>query len=119
MKWFWYCLKNYCTWDCRGHRREYACFNVTLIAIPILIGWFLPLHLLFKFLPIWIILGLLLLIPVVCSHIRRLHDLNWSGWWVILILLLDQLPLGGILFTLTLSLLPGSKGENRFGLLPY
>lgn len=111
--------ENYCTWDCRGDRREYACFNVTLIAIPALIEWFLPLHLLFKFLPIWIILGLLLLIPVVCSHIRRLHDLNWSGWWVILILLLGQLPLGGILFTLTLSLLPGSKGENHFGRLPY
>ncbi|WP_176691666.1 DUF805 domain-containing protein [Superficieibacter electus] len=118
MKWFWYCLKNYATWDCRGHRREYACFNVTLLAIPLLVELFLPLEYAVRLIPVWLILGVLFLVPVVCSHIRRLHDLNWSGWWVILILLLAQVPLGNLLFTLTLSLLPGTSGLNRFGAPP-
>ncbi|WP_312953066.1 DUF805 domain-containing protein [Superficieibacter sp.] len=118
MKWFWYCLKNYATWDCRGHRREYACFNITLAVISFLSTMLMPLDLLLNFVLIWLIVGVLLIVPVVCSHIRRLHDLNWSGWWTILIILLGMFPLGSILLTLTLSLLPGTQGMNRFGAPP-
>jgi uncharacterized membrane protein YhaH (DUF805 family) len=43
--------------------------------------------------------------------IRRLHDLNRSGWW----LLLSLIPLVNILFFLVLILWPGSKDGNNFG----
>lgn len=39
--------------------------------------------------------------------IRRLHDLNTSGWWSLLVII----PF----ITVILLLLPGSPGENRFG----
>ncbi len=42
---------------------------------------------------------------------RRLHDSNKSGWWQLLLLI----PSLGILALFILMLLPGTKGENRFG----
>ena len=43
--------------------------------------------------------------------IRRLHDIDKSGWFVILVvLLLPLLPL--------LCLVPGTKGSNRYGQIP-
>lgn len=42
---------------------------------------------------------------------RRLHDSNKSGWWQLIIFL----PSLGILVLFVLMLLPGTKGENRFG----
>lgn len=43
----------------------------------------------------WAVLGiaLLLLCPMLAMFVRRLHDVGWSGWWIIL--LLPALGLGG------------------------
>ena len=43
--------------------------------------------------------------------IRRLHDLDKSGWWLILSLV----PLVNIFFLLYLWLAPGTAGYNRYG----
>lgn len=48
------------------------------------------------------------------SDIRRLHDLNLSGTW----LLLYFVPLVNIFFVIYLLFAPGTKGENTYG-LPY
>lgn len=42
---------------------------------------------------------------------RRLHDSDKSGWWQLLIFI----PSLGILALFILMLLPGTKGDNRFG----
>ena len=42
--------------------------------------------------------------------VRRMHDTNRSGWW----LLLSLIPFGGLV-VLVFSLLPGTPGPNRFG----
>jgi uncharacterized membrane protein YhaH (DUF805 family) len=55
-----------------------------------------------------IILGLFL--PGLAVSVRRLHDTDRSGWW----LLLDFVPLGGIVL-LIFWCLPGTEGPNRFG----
>ena len=41
--------------------------------------------------------------------VKRLHDMNASGWFAFLFLL------GDFLFWLVLSLIPGQPGPNRFG----
>ncbi len=46
----------------------------------------------------------------VVLSVRRCHDLDWSGWLAVLIMV----PL----LNLALYLLPGSAGANRFGLQP-
>ena len=45
------------------------------------------------------------------NGVRRLHDIGWSGWWV----LLGPVPVAGWVLTFLLSSLPGQRTENRFG----
>jgi uncharacterized membrane protein YhaH (DUF805 family) len=48
----------------------------------------------------------------VCTTARRLHDTNRSGWLTTLALI----PAIGLpALTLSLLLLPGTSGDNRFG----
>jgi uncharacterized membrane protein YhaH (DUF805 family) len=44
--------------------------------------------------------------------IRRLHDIGWSGWLV----LLQFVPLGGLILFIC-TLLPSERGVNKHG--PY
>ena len=53
------------------------------------------------------------LIPVYAVGVRRIHDSDKSGWFV----LLSLIPLIG-LYVLVLLLQEGSKGKNRFGAKP-
>lgn len=62
----------------------------------------------------WLILAPLLLILMyvgICLGIKRLHDLNMVGWWI----LLTFVPIIGIFFSLYMYLWPGKKTANRFG----
>ena len=57
------------------------------------------------------------LIPFAVSIIiarRRLHDLNQSGWLVLVYLV----PLINLFFALYLLFAPGTKGSNQYGLQP-
>lgn len=56
---------------------------------------------------------LCMFIPVFLS-IQRLHDLNRSGWF----LLLYAIPLLNIALALALFLMPGSEGRNQYGAPP-
>jgi predicted CDP-diglyceride synthetase/phosphatidate cytidylyltransferase len=46
--------------------------------------------------------------------IRRLHDMNLNGWWV-MVTFLSAVPLISGIFHLTLFFWPGTKSMNRFG----
>ncbi len=48
-------------------------------------------------------------LPGIALSVRRLHDINWRGWW----LLIALIPFGGIL--VFVLLLMDSTGANRFG----
>lgn len=55
--------------------------------------------------------GLGALIFTICVGIRRLHDSNKSGWWI----LLCFIPYIGSLIFIILMVIPGTIGPNRFG----
>lgn len=57
------------------------------------------------------VFALLVLTPLVAVTIRRLHDIDRSGWWV----LIGAVPVLGNLALLVLCSLPGTEGHNRFG----
>tara|TARA_B100000686_G_C16175454_1_gene658366 strand:- start:89 stop:457 length:369 start_codon:yes stop_codon:yes gene_type:complete len=57
---------------------------------------------------------LVTLIPYLAVCVRRLHDTDRSGWW----LLLWFFPLIGLIWFIVLCCLKGSDGENRFGADP-
>lgn len=64
------------------------------------------------------IIALLMYLPAIyiallmCMQIiKRLHDINASGWWCILALI----PYVGVLFIIYLMFKKGTPGPNRFG----
>ncbi len=58
-----------------------------------------------------VIFALACIIPMLAVQVRRLHDTNRSGWW----LLIHFLPFLGALVLLIFFLLEGTAGPNRFG----
>jgi uncharacterized membrane protein YhaH (DUF805 family) len=57
------------------------------------------------------IFTLVIIIPAISVSVRRLHDVNRSGWW-----LLIELTVIGLLFPILYwSCKKGDEGENRFG----
>lgn len=61
--------------------------------------------------PIGLILNLALLIPGITVSVRRLHDVDRSGWWLFIILI----PLIGFFVLLYWYCKKGTDGSNRFG----
>lgn len=62
---------------------------------------------------VWTVVGVNL-ITSLAVQVRRLHDIDRSGWW----LLATLLPFIGFLIGLSYNLAPGNPGRNRFGRPP-
>ena len=60
---------------------------------------------------VFFLMMLALLIPSLAVSIRRLHDTNRTGWW----LLLGLIPFLGALVLLIFYLLDGTPGPNKYG----
>lgn len=58
--------------------------------------------------------GLAIILPSIGVSVRRLHDLDKSGWW----LLLSVIPVIGFLVLLFWYVQQGTPGQNRFGADP-
>jgi len=61
---------------------------------------------------------LVTLIPGIAVTVRRFHDRDMSGWWVLGFAVLGSLPYIGVLFSIAqivILALPGTRGVNRFG----
>ncbi len=57
------------------------------------------------------IASLILFLPSLAVLVRRLHDTDRSGWWV----LINVIPVIGWIVMLFFLLQPGSLGLNRYG----
>jgi uncharacterized membrane protein YhaH (DUF805 family) len=64
--------------------------------------------------PIYCLYALAVLIPSIAIAVRRLHDRDSSGWW----LLIAFIPFIGAIILLVWFCLPGTPGDNRFGSNP-
>lgn len=60
------------------------------------------------------IYALVSLIPFIALTARRLHDINKSGWWQLLILI----PIVGFIVLIVFYATVGTNGDNRFGADP-
>ena len=58
--------------------------------------------------------GLAIVVPSIGVGVRRLHDLDKSGWW----LLLSCIPVIGFLILVFWFIQQGTAGQNRFGADP-
>lgn len=58
------------------------------------------------------IVSLILIYPGLCIGIKRFHDRDKSGWWVLIALI----PLiGWIWYIIEVFFLPGTRGPNKYG----
>jgi uncharacterized membrane protein YhaH (DUF805 family) len=55
--------------------------------------------------------GLALLLPNISVSIRRLHDTDHSGWWI----LIGLIPIIGFIVLLVFYVREGDAGENKYG----
>ena len=102
------CYKKFFDFSGRASKSEYWWFQLYGIIIYVLLFVFQgDLALLFS------ILSIANTIPLWAAAVRRLHDTDKSGWWV----LISAIPFIG-LFIFVLLMSDGSKGKNRFGPKP-
>ena len=117
MHWYLEVFRKYAVFSGRARRQEYWIFflvsalvTIFLVVTEEFMGW--------KFEMDGDDLGFLstlyhiaIFIPYLAVTIRRLHDTDRSGWWVLIALI----PLVGAIVLLVLLMLTGTRGDNRFG----
>lgn len=108
MDWYLEALRKYADFDGRAGRTEYWMFSLFCFLIFFGLAFFVGVfgfgvRLLFLYI-------LAMIIPSFSVAVRRLHDTNKSGAWMLLSLIP---PIG--LVVLVLMLLEGDKGVNQYG----
>ena len=131
MKWITKCFKNYAVFNGRAGRNECTYFflfvtfvQVLFLSIDLWINWELPniYGLLFSidwvdgipWYPLFEISRLLTALPAFAVGVRRLHDLNKSGWWILLIFT----GIGIIPIVYWCCFLNSDEDDNQYGLSP-
>ncbi len=118
MNWYLQVLKKYAVFDGRAGQKEYWYFSLfsfiiicVLSVIDIATGTF----------NVNVGLGLLggiytlaVLIPGIAVSVRRLHDTDRSGWWLII----NAIPLIGVIVFLVFTARDGTPGDNQYGSNP-
>ena len=113
------CLQNYVGFAGRAPRSEYWYWTLFCALLGLVVGF------VFGFLAIILhdralyhvataAMELAILLPSLTVGIRRLHDINRSGWW----LLITFVPLAGGILLLVWFCTRGTTGQNRFGPAP-
>lgn len=115
MEWYLKVVRdNYANFQGRARRQEYwmyALINLIIVVILSIID-----TLIFNSGNNFIsgIYSLAVLIPGIAVSVRRLHDTDRSGWW----LLLSLIPIVGIIVLLVFMASEGDRANNRFGTNP-
>ncbi|TDQ24657.1 uncharacterized membrane protein YhaH (DUF805 family) [Raoultella sp. BIGb0149] len=124
------CFRKYATFRGRSARKEYAVFTVANFVLSAVLGLIPVIGGLFS---------LIIIIPGIAVAVRRLHDLNKSGWWLLapfLILIIGLIGVAGtveeggaaawvwlmvaggimsLVMSIWLLFARGTDGSNRFG----
>ena len=100
------CLKKYFVFQGRASRSEYWWFQL-IVSPSYFVSTILENEIGYFFLGI----TLFTLIPAISAGVRRLHDTNRSGFF----LLISFIPFIGGLVLLFFLIPEGTKGKNRFG----
>ncbi len=115
MQWYIDVLKKYAVFDGRARRKEYWMFVLFNVIISIILGildriigtdfgngssgWLSTIY------------SLAVLLPSIGVAIRRMHDTNRSGWWI----LINLIPCVGFIWFIVLAAQEGTVGDNQHG----
>ncbi len=123
MQWMLMPLRRYADFSGRSRRREYWSFVLFNLLIGVAVWALLAAtyaagmsetQMTMIMGPVFMLYGLVALvfiIPGIAVTIRRLHDTDRSGWFVLFALI----PLVGAIFLLVFYCEKGTRGPNRFG----
>jgi uncharacterized membrane protein YhaH (DUF805 family) len=110
MDWMLMPLRRYADFNGRSQRKEYWMFVLGYFLAMIVVGVVYAIsHLLGGI--IFCVLALGLFVPAIAVMIRRFHDQDKSGWFV----LLHLIPYVGGIIVLVFMCIEGTRGPNRFG----
>jgi uncharacterized membrane protein YhaH (DUF805 family) len=115
MEWALLPLKRYAEFTGRSRRKEYWSFFLLMLAVYIVVGMVDGMLGMGGMVggvygPLSLLAALFFLVPGIAVGIRRLHDTERSGWW----LLIGLIPLVGLVL-LYFFVLEGTKGPNSYG----
>lgn len=118
MNWYIGVLKKYAVFQGRARRSEYWFFvlfnvliSIALTVVDVVLGTFdaeTGVSLLSA------LYSLAVLIPSIAVSVRRLHDTDRTGWW----LLIALVPLIGLIVLLVFMFLDSEPGDNKYGANP-
>ena len=105
-------LERYAQFQGRAGRAEYWWFVLANFIVVLVLNVLGRASTLFSI--VSAIYGLALLIPGIAVAIRRLHDTNRSGWWI----LIGLIPLVGFIILIVFLATEGDRTQNQYGPLP-
>ncbi|AXJ00478.1 Uncharacterized membrane protein YhaH, DUF805 family [Cyclonatronum proteinivorum] len=113
MKWYFKALNRYTDFSGRSRRREFWLFwlfNVLIFFVITSLGtWFgVETDEVFFYGTLY---NFAVLVPSLAVTVRRMHDSNRSGWWILVIIL----PAFGLFALLYFLLVDGTPGDNYYG----
>lgn len=97
------CFKKYADFNGRARRSEYWWFALFCIVLQVVVSMISSL--------LANVLVLALLLPSLAVGARRLHDINKTAWFLLLLLI----PFIGALILIIMYCLEGTKGPNQYG----
>jgi uncharacterized membrane protein YhaH (DUF805 family) len=96
--------ENYVNFHGRAQRSEFWWFALFAFVASVLLGAISDV--------LGGLFGLVVLLPGIAVALRRLHDVDLSGWWYLLVLI----PvLGSLILIFAFFIHRGTDGVNRFG----
>lgn len=118
MNWFIAALKKYATFSGRAQRSEYWYFVLFYILIILALAVIDPLsgslHGNSGYGLLSSLFTFAMIIPSIAVGVRRLHDTDRSGWWM----LMAAVPLIGSIVLFVFFVQDSQAGDNRFGANP-
>jgi uncharacterized membrane protein YhaH (DUF805 family) len=116
MQWYIDVIKKYAVFDGRARRKEFWMFTLFNAIVGIILsildtiigtdfggrtggGWLSTIY------------YLAVLLPVIGVSIRRMHDTNRSGWWILIYLV----PCVGWIIFIVFAAQEGTIGDNQYG----
>ncbi len=118
MEWYLKVIRQYADFNGRARRKEYwmfVLFNLIFAVVAMILDNVLGITIAgLPYGPLYIFYGLAMFIPGLAVSVRRLHDINKSGWMI----LVGLIPLAGAIWLLVLYCTEGTQSDNQYGANP-
>ncbi|EML2027858.1 DUF805 domain-containing protein [Acinetobacter baumannii] len=100
------CFKKFADFKGRARRREFWYFELFCVLLSLLLSFMNE--------DLATLAMLVTLIPNIAVNVRRLHDIDRSGWWMLIALV----PIVGVLLLLFWAAQEGNPSANQYGESP-